>query len=1123
MNIEENSSKQPFGYTLPKGILREQSLGVFNTLQNEQSLSLRIDRLCDGDSKAVFKYTESDMRVYERLQMFIHAEERREMRVPDDALSVFIRLGSDFTNNYYEYEIPLKISRLEDIEGLQDVNSTPYKEAVWKAANQFDFPLAILRELKTERNGVSFDNQEEFVRIYNPDGGSTAHRIKVKGNPNLGFVKVMMIGVRNPKKDEDYLAEYDVEVWINELRLTGLDERGGYAGIARMDMNLADLGSVSVGGNFSTIGFGALDNGVQERSRESVKGYDLATNLELGKFFPDDWGVRVPFYAQRSNTTTTPEYDPYDLDIRLQDKLDAIDEAAVRDSVRRQAQEIVNLVTYNFTNVGKERTAAGGDDKPKPWDIENFTASYGYTRQESSDPLVEQDVLEEYQGGFDYTFSRPTKYLEPFKGLKAKPLRIIKEINLNPLPNNFSFTNTLDRRFRQTRYRFSGVQEQFNTFFNKNFLWNRNYDLIWDITRSLKFNFNANANAVIDEPDETAMLEDPNILDRAQFRRDSIWNNIRDLGRPKLYQHALNVSYTLPLRYLPYMDWVQMRAQYQGGYSWNAASLNVDSLGNVIQNNQTRQISADLSFDKLYDSVPFLKKINRPARPSRGGTPASGGRGQQPQDREGKDNARASKNDVDPTVRALVRPLLLVRKGRFSYSEQFSTTVPGFTPSPQLLGMASGFSAPGWGFAAGLQPTIRTLSDTDRAAANTGTPSQDDWLYNNRNWITGSVFQNREVIQNYTISYDGRLTLEPLNDFRIEVEGNYSFTENYTETFKVVDKENNGGFEHRLPVYGGQLTVSYNALKTMFNGGSTEDAIALFNTFQSYRPVVSQRLGGGLHFEPDLAAEGYTEGYGRNQQEVLIPAFIAAYTGQDPNAVDLDPFNTGWKPNWRVTYNGLSKVKAFQKIFTNFSLTHSYKSTFTIGNYATSLLYSVALRDNPNGAGLDPDTYNYLPRIEIPDVQIQEAFAPLLAMDMQFQNGMTFNIDYKQSRNVGLNVTSKLVSENRTKEIAAGFGYVMKGVNIGFLTGRRTAKPVLPMTMNLPRHRQAIDPIKGATVAVLESRIWICSSTSATEMILPLRKSSTKKLQSLRGVLRLSAYPRRRSTSSIRIFRCGCF
>jgi cell surface protein SprA len=453
-------------------------------------------------------------------------------------------------------------------------------------------------------------------------------------------------------------------------------------------------------------------------------------------------------------------------------------------------------------------------------------------------------------------------------------------------------------------------------------------------------------------------------------------------------------------------------------------------------------LNADLNFDKLYDQIPFLKKINRPARPSRntGRTPSSRSSGK---DEEVGDPSGASKkknDEVSPIARAIIRPLLLVRKGRFTYSENMRTVVPGFTPQTELLGLSSGFDAPGWGFVAGLQPKIRTLTDAERDAANAGNPVSDDWLYQNREWITQNVFLNQDVIQEYTQNYEGRLTIEPFPDFRLEIEGNRSFTENYTESFKIFDKEDpDVDFAHRIPNFGGRLTVSYNALSTIFQG-SDDEIKSLFATFQDYRPIISQRLGTGIHADPNLAAEGYTDGYGRNHQDVLIPAFIAAYSGDDPNTIDLNPFNTSWKPNWRMTYNGLSKLKAFKDVFSSFNISHGYKSTFTINNYETSLYYLRALRDNPDNGGLDTETFDFFPRIEIPDVVVQENFAPLFAIDMTFQNGMSMNFDYKQARTLALNVTGKQLIQTGSSEIATGFGYRMSGVDIGFLTGNKKKK-----------------------------------------------------------------------------------
>lgn len=1028
VNIEQNSGREPFNYVLPEGIQRQQSLGVFNALQNEQSISLKVRGLCDGEDKAVFKTIDFDMRVYERLKMFVHAEELDGQRIEDGALSVFIRMGSDIRENFYEYEIPLTFSRVERLNANR--NSRAYKDEVWRPENEFDVPLELLRAIKQDRNNVDFPLNEVFEQILDP-ANPLSHMVRVRGNPNVGFVKIIMVGVRNRATFDG--AAYNAEVWVNELRLTGLDERGGVAAVARLDMQLADFGNVTLAGNYSSIGFGALDQKVQQRSRHQIYGYDLAGNFELGRFFPETWGIRLPFFGQLSTQTRSPEFDPYDLDIPLKQKLQN-SEPEERDSIRVLAQEVTTIKSFNFTNVRKDRVpggggGGGGPSKPKPWDIENFSLSYGYTETNMRDPLIEFDEQKRYTGGLDYTYSRNVTYVEPLKKIikNDKYLKLFSEFNFNPLPNSFSFRTLMDRRFDRTRYRFTELEDRFNTFFNKRFTWDRDYGLQWDVTRALKISFNALAASVVDEPDELAMLEDPTITDIRQFRRDSIWNNIQQLGRMKNYRHSLNISYQLPIRYLPYMDWIQARATYQADYNWTAAALNVDSLGNVIQNSQNRQGSIDMNFANFYSKFDFLRKIDRPNRP-----PAGGARGNQPQprpqqptrqpDNAATDDKKRQRPEGEPSAmaRALIRPLLLLRTARFTYNERFGTILPGFMPQATLLGQGPNFNAPGWGFVAGLQPNIRLLNENEYG-------TNRDWLHQNRGFISNSLFLNQQVVQEYTQTLDARVTLEPFRDFRIDFELLRNFQETHTEYFKVL--ETGADFEHAIPQSFGSMTVSYLALNTLFEDNIT----GLFRTFEQNRVTVSRRLGTGDHIDPELARQGFTDGYGRTQQEVLLPAFIAAYTDQDPGTVGLDVFKTPPAPNWNLTYNGLARIPMFQNIFQNFSLRHGYKSTLTINRFNTGLDF---LRTREEGA-INELNGNFYPRLEIPEVAIQEGFQPLLAVAATLKNGMSFNFDYKKARTLAMSFISNQLSETQVEEVIIGFGYIVKDMNIPFLTGKK--------------------------------------------------------------------------------------
>ncbi len=1028
VNIEENSDRQPFNYVLPLGIQREQSLGVFNALQNEQSISMRIQQLCNGQDEAIFKNLNLDWRVYERLKMFVHAEEVGGQEIEDGELKLFLRVGSDFINNYYEYEIPLTMSDTTRLPpGDNAGNTDEYKQEVWLAENEIDFPLSLLIDLKQQRNAEGAALGEEFSQLVDELAGEASAKVSIRGNPNLGLVKSVMIGVRNPNGGDG--TPKDVEVWLNELRLTGLDERGGMAAVGRVDMQLADLGSITMAGNFSSIGFGALDQKVQERNREEISGYDLAVNLELGKFLPSNWGIRLPFYAQYSKQIQSPEFDPYDLDVTLRDKVDAAATPAARDSIQEIAQEVNTVQSINFTNVRKERTRSGGPQggqaKPAPWDVENFSLNYAYTKTEQRAPIIEFDREERRTYGLEYGYNRQANYVEPLKFLgDSKALELFSSFNFNPLPNSFTFNTTLDRRLNTTRYRFTGLDDRFNTFFNKSYRWDRDYSLQWDLAKSLKFTYNASNNAVIDEPDEARIRENPDIEDPVAYRKDSIWQNIKRFGRTKNFQHNFNISYTVPIQYIPFMDWIQVKAQYQGSYNWAAAALNVDSLGNVIQNSQDRQINADFNFDALYNKIPYLKKINGSGGGSR--RPRLGGQrpGRGDSDEEGEEE---KKKREGPSIfeKILIRPLMSLRRARFNYSETFSTTVPGYLPQSRLLGMAPGFGAPGLDFITGFQPTIRTLAESQY---NTS----EDWLFqtSQKGWLSSSVFVNQEVIQQYNQRWDGRATLEPFPDFRVDVEISRDFTENHSEFYKDIDQTDGiNEWVHTVPRKSGSMTISFSALSTLFDD-DREQLIGLFRTFEENRVIVSRRLGdlNEPHDDENLAAQGYTKNYGRTQQDVLIPAFLAAYTGEDPNTVNLNIFDTSPRINWRLTYNGLTKLPLFKEIFQNLSISHSYRSTLTVNSFDTGLDF-LRTQNDPGGP-INELNQNFYPRLEIPQVDIQEGFSPLAQVDAALKNGMSFNMTYNKTRRLGMSFISNQLSETQTTEISVGFGYLIRNFGL---------------------------------------------------------------------------------------------
>ena len=292
VNFEENGKRNPIPYVLPPGIQRERILGsTALQQQNEQSLAMRVCNLENGDARGTFKNVNMDMRTYNKIKFFVHAEELNpeDFNLQDNDLTVFIRIGSDYNYNYYEYEVPLKISQW----------GASRTRDIWPEENEIEIDFDNLRLAKNTRNNeIRNGNQNiSFNDPYTYQISNSTDKITIMSNPNIGNVRTIMLGVKNPinEIDDDGMSKC-AEIWINELRLTDFDERGGYAAKGQIKTKLADLGSISLAGNLSTVGFGSLEQSVTERSKEEMRQYNLTSNLELGKFFSQNSNIKIPLF-----------------------------------------------------------------------------------------------------------------------------------------------------------------------------------------------------------------------------------------------------------------------------------------------------------------------------------------------------------------------------------------------------------------------------------------------------------------------------------------------------------------------------------------------------------------------------------------------------------------------------------------------------------------------------------------------------------------------------------------------------------------------------------------------------------------------------------------------------------
>ncbi|HVF97285.1 MAG TPA: cell surface protein SprA, partial [Flavisolibacter sp.] len=861
----------------------------------------------------------------------------------------------------------------------------------------------------SKRNGSGQSPSQYFSQVI--DG----RQYGIIGNPNLGEVRGMFLGVENARKEV-----VCAELWYNELRLSQLNEEGGYAALGRVDLRLADLGNINFSGSLRTIGFGTLEQRVNERSREDFAQFDISANLDLGRLLPKGAALSIPMYAGISKTTSTPQYDPYDLDIKLKDKLkDA--SSPKKDSIRNDAIDQRTIKTLNFTSV--KRTKPFGD-KPQLWDLSNIDINYNYTHDRRTTPIIEYDDVKRTRAAVGYSFAPQPSYVEPFKRLiksKSAWFALLRDFNFNYKPSAIAVRADVLRHFGVLRNRNVGAPKKLPENFDKYFLFDRYYTVNWSLTRSINIDFNAVNNARVDEP--YGRLD-------TKAKLDSVKNNFWKGGRNTHYHHDITASYTLPTAKLPLLDWTTARASYTVRYDWLAGTLLARELGNTLNVAQTRNATGDLDFERLYSKSRFLQALNsdQPAPPK-------------PQPQKGDTTAKKKRAPgepiyISPVPKFFLRMLTAVKRVGLQYTEDLGTLLPGYMDSTRILGMNPSSGNPGWKYAFGYQPDTTDIN----TLASKGILSRD------------SLF-NALIQQRYSQTINLTAQVVPIRDLSIDITLTKTFTKDYSELQKDTGIDVN--IKRYNPYATGSFSISYISYQTLFSKFDPNEVSAIFKQFEANRLLLSNRLGAENKFYANPAnrtSDGYVVGYNRYAQDVLIPAFISAYTKKDPTTVALvknsnpslrsNPFSGLLpKPNWNVTYNGLSRLPGMDKIFTNFTLRHGYNSTLSMNSFTTALLFQDPFRV---GFPSFVDTNkNYVPYFLVPNITISEQFSPLIAADMTFTNQISARFEYRKTRTLSLSLIDYQLAENRSTEVTVGADWRRKG--LPFLKNLKIGKNAKPL------------------------------------------------------------------------------
>lgn len=1116
VNIEENASREPVNYILPPGVDRNQDSGSTQATQlNEQSLQLEVTGLQPGDARGVYKNTSMDLRIYKRIQMWTHAEAliNNVTELKNGDLSIFLRLGSDVKNNYYEYEIPLELTPF----GKYNNYNSRDRSIVWPSSNYLDLALSNLTQTKVHRNRDKSANVEgvSYTKIYSEQDPDNAHNtISVLGNPSLSDVRVMLIGIRNRSN-----SVKDGIVWVNEMRVTDFNENGGWALNANAMLSLSDIASVNFTYHRETDGFGSVDQGLSSRRLDTYDQYNVAVQGDIGKLLPEKAKLSAPVYYSKSEERTTPRYNPLDQDILLKDALDAARTKHEKDSIKsyavtRKSVESFSLSNFRFNVQNKV---------PMPWDPANFQLNFSFNKQKNMDPTTEYENTSDYRGSFQYSYTPYIKPLKPFgwvKG-KGKTAKFLKDWEINWLFQNLTFYTSMHRYYYEQQTRSDAdVDFQLPVQVSKNFTWDRQLSLNWNLIKSLQLSFSSNTTARIEET--IGAVNKRLFPDEYKQWKDTVMSSLKGLGTPWNYNQTFTGTYKAPFNKLPFLDYLTGSVSYSSTYQWDkGATVDDIFLGNSIQNQTNWNADARLNFETLYNKSKYLQRINKrfsgsssSRNKNRGRNTSERGKvkdkngkviGQDEKDKGKKferaitlkDTVQDVKHNlgtkklritamVDGKPRKLnykvkdantieitdtgstqlkltiredlrktsadrfqdvtdhaLRFLMMVRSVSFRWRSSHSLNLPLFSPNVgDIFGQSKSYGpmAPGLDFAFGFYGKDYVDKALDR-----------DWLITNSEQVSPALW-------NQSKEFSFELNLEPVRGLKILLTSN--LTDSRTEQMQFM-------YEGNPTSFSGTYVRTHWAFMTAMRNSKAENGYAseAFSNFLSYIPEMQRRVERqysgttypttGFFAGTPLAGAEYNPkdgGVSQTSPEVLIPAFIAAYSGTKPGkqSMKLFPGLASMRPNWRVTYDGLINIGNLSKWFKTFTLSHAYQCTYSIGSYSSYMNWV------SNGIGENGYVMNELTQMpspsspyNIPSVTITEKFAPLFGVKFTLFNDLQFNAEYRDSRTLNLNTSAGQIVETTSKQIQVGAGYKIADFNKILKIGSKQGMVSNDLTLNL--------------------------------------------------------------------------
>jgi cell surface protein SprA len=972
VNIEENGSF----YALPPGIrrARDRQRVDQNIQANEQALVVIARKMGQDSVRGVFRNfaigntSGFNLNPYKRLKAFIHggAGVRYNELNPQDPANTraFLRFGATETNNYYEIQIPVKPSPPVNVP--QNTNSPEYRRAqelIWPAENNIDIDLDEIASFKLQRAS----DTEVVVRDF-PDG----KRIVIKGQPSLGNVRVFAFGVINPSKE--FIES--IEVWLNELRVSGYKNEGGWAVRANTTLQLADVATIAATYQRQTPDFHGLNIRINPiTAQNNTESWTLSTTFNADKLLPAEDGWTIPINIERSEARSIPKYVPGREDILLDAAVARVIEEAKRNGASEsEAQEAGERFRNEQISLSStERFSMPTIRKTKPSDfwlarytIDRITLGYNYSIARGRSPQLVSSEDWQWSANISYGLQLPSDvqlFIEPFKWLSNIPiLNVFSEDRFYYVPQSYTFDFRLNRDRRVSQNRGNNQPLVINS---NNFTAGRGMAMQYKISETVDMSYNATLTSSMN-----LFLTDP--ITREERRGSDIFDDVLadlsrfDLGLDQSYNQSVTTNWRPKMVSL--LDWITPNFTYNTQYSWANPFVNNPSqfLGNSVGNNSTLQVQSDINFGKLFgkvrDLIPFGKGTETmppPQKPKRFFSLIDSTEGAS----EGN-NLTKLLSDVGSVLSIFTR----FDQFRVSYS---------ITTGLQNTGIAGGA---GW---LNFYP-FNTFGRDDRPPP----PSLSYQLGLSDN--PGSRFlvdPNAPAIPNFTDNFNQSQNFSVSTTWQIFDNLRMDLTWRTDWQFRRGASINGAT--------GAQISADR-------SGSITKTYISIFPNIDNFREAINTTFAdsaGLVIRNPPLLQ--FAELFERTFEPTGIGRFTAKLFGQS-NRLAYIPL-----PNWRVSLTGLEKLDLLSGFASNASIEHAYT-----GTYSTSFT-------QPLNSG------------EVIGNQIiNESFAPLIGLNLMWKFGMNSSISVGKTRSLTLAVVSYQITQANSTQINFTLGYQKTGLKV---------------------------------------------------------------------------------------------